>query len=154
MNAVLRSYLLNISFVFLFGWGILELYRSNVRFSSILQNPEPSWEITMNISPFILAFLLSFIIMYVSRKQKQTKLAFWLFPLFFPEADEREQAITAKACRSAFISIWTVVPFCACLLPFYPIIASSLPEYPIYLLLFILLVQMTVFHISLYRNRM
>ena len=153
MNAVLRSYLLNILFVFLFGWGILELYRSNVRFSYILQNPAPLWGITMNVSPFILAFLLSFIIMYVSRKQKQTKLSFWLFPLFFPEADEREQEITAKACRSAFISIWTVVPFCACLLPFYPIISSSFPEYPIYLLLFILLVQMTVFHISLYRNR-
>ena len=33
-----------------------------------------------------------------------------MYPLLFPLEDEREKAITDKACRTTFVSLWFVLP--------------------------------------------
>ena len=74
-----------------------------------------------------------------------------MYPLLFPLEDEREKAITDKACRTTFVSLWFVLPCAVGFLTFSPIINEYLPGYPLYILFSIFFIQMTVFHVSLYR---
>ncbi|MFD3448412.1 hypothetical protein ACFDTO_27840 [Microbacteriaceae bacterium 4G12] len=153
MNKLVRSYIVNVLYLGLVGWAVVALYSFVAQCAAILKHPEPPWEASMNIMPLFLLILVGLLFTYMNRKNKKNKLTYWMFPLFFPEADEREKMITAKACRSAFIATWISIPICACILPVYPFLNDYLPEYPIYLLLFVVFLQVTTFYVSLYRNR-
>ncbi|MCU5292012.1 DUF2178 domain-containing protein, partial [Bacillus cereus] len=106
--------------------------------------------------PFILLFIGAIIvtIFYRIQKKKYKNLSFWMYPLLFPLEDEREKAITDKACRTTFVSLWFVLPCAVGFLTFSPIINEYLPGYPLYILFSIFFIQMTVFHVSLYRNKL
>ena len=75
-----------------------------------------------------------------------------MLPSEFEESDEREQLITAKACRSAYIAMWFTVPIAAGLLIFYPIIQDTIPYYPIMILLLLPVVQMISYFYTLHKN--
>ena len=51
-----------------------------------------------------------------------------MYPLLFPLEDEREKAITDKACRTTFVSLWFVLPCAVGFLTFSPIINEYLPD--------------------------
>jgi hypothetical protein len=109
----------------------------------------------MNITPITLILIVAVgvFIGYKAQKKKYKKLSFWTFPLLFPNEDEREEILTAKACRTTLLSLWFIMPFAAASLVFYPLFNRNIPEYPLYVLFFVLLIQITIFHISLYRNK-
>ncbi|CAI8984561.1 MULTISPECIES: hypothetical protein [Bacillus] len=155
MNRIISSYVVNVLFIGLASWAFIELYYFEVEFANIIQTEKVPFEISMSITPFLLLLIVAVVstIFYKVQKKKYKKLSFWMFPLLFPQDDEREEIITAKACRTTFMALWYVMPTAAALLVIYPIVTPYIPAYPLYVVFLIFFIQMTVFHISLYRNK-
>jgi hypothetical protein len=75
-----------------------------------------------------------------------------MLPPEFEESDEREQLITAKACRSSYIVMWFATPIAAGLLVIYPMIQDLIPYYPIIILLLLPVVQIISYFFSIHKN--
>ena len=56
-----------------------------------------------------------------------------MYPLLFPQEDEREKAITEKACRTTFISLWYGIVFAIGFLTLSPVANLYIPGYPLYI---------------------
>ncbi|WP_141540283.1 DUF2178 domain-containing protein [Bacillus cereus] len=155
MNRIILSYMVNVLFIGLASWAFIELYYVEVEFANIIQTEKVPFEVSMSITPFLLLLIVAVasIIFYKVQKKKYKKLSFWMFPLLFPQDDEREEVITAKACRTTFMALWFVIPTGAALLVMHPVVSPYIPAYPIYIVFLIYFIQMTIFHISLYRNK-
>ncbi len=156
MKKIFLSAMLNIVIIILFGWALAALYGAQMQFADIMKEPEPPWEISVNMLPVLLFFVISipvsaYFIVKGKRKHKSMWKAFML-PSEFEESDERERLLTAKACRSAYISMWYAAPIAAGLLIVYPFIQDNFPYYPIVILLLIPAVQMISYHYSLHKN--
>ncbi|WP_459502443.1 DUF2178 domain-containing protein [Bacillus sp. C1] len=155
MNRIILSYVVNVLFIGLASWAFIELYYAVIELANIIQSEKVPFEISMSITPLLLLLIVAVVstIFYKVQKKKYKKLSFWMFPLLFPQDDEREEIITAKACRTAFMALWYVIPIAAALLVIYPIVTPYIPAYPLYIMFLILFIQLTIFHISLYRNK-
>ncbi|EJS64707.1 DUF2178 domain-containing protein [Bacillus cereus] len=156
MNRIGFSYIINVLYTALACWTFVEFYNVITELADIIKNEKFPFEVWFNGVPFILLFIGAIIvtIFYRIQKRKYKNLSFWMYPLLFPLEDEREKAITDKACRTTFVSLWFVLPCAVGFLTFSPIINEYLPGYPLYILFSIFFIQMTVFHISLYRNKL
>ncbi|MFD0769982.1 DUF2178 domain-containing protein [Bacillus sp. CGMCC 1.60114] len=155
MNRIGLSYVINICILAIASWAFVEYFHVIMDLANIIRTEKQTWTVTMNITPIILILIIAVgvFIGYKAQKKKYKKLSFWTFPLLFPNEDEREEILTAKACRTTLLSLWFIMPFAAALLVFYPLFNRNIPEYPLYVLFFVLLIQITIFHISLYRNK-
>lgn len=156
MKKIFQPAILNIVIVILFGWVLVSFYDMQMQFAEVLKDPEPPWEITGNILPLLIFFIICtpvsiYLLIRGKRKHKSLRKAFML-PPELEEADEREQLLTAKACRSSYIAMWYVAPIAAGLLLIYPLIQETIPYYPIIILLLIPLVQMISYFYSLNKN--
>lgn len=152
MKRPIISLLLSIASLFLIGWATASMYDWNIQFSKITKNPEPPWEISINLSPLIFLLLFGVLSSVVYSKLKNNKKnpgSFWLFPFMFSEDDEREKIISGEACRKAFISIWFTAPIIAVSLSFYPLIQTAFPYFPIMMVMMIPMVQILVYFISI-----
>ncbi|WP_369899571.1 DUF2178 domain-containing protein [Bacillus manliponensis] len=155
MNRVVLSYAVSVMYTCLVAWAFIELFYGYMDFANILRTKQETFEVSINIAPIFYLMILGivFFSIYKVQKKKHKKLSFWMFPLLFPQEDEREKMITEKACRTAFISLWFVLPIAAGLLILSPIINLYIPAYPMYVVFLIVFIQMTIFHVSLYRNK-
>ncbi|MGG2067150.1 DUF2178 domain-containing protein [Bacillus sp. S14(2024)] len=155
MNRIGLSYVINIFILVITSWAFVEYFHIIMDLANIIRTEEQTWTVTMNITPITLMLIVAVgvFIGYKVQKKKYKKLSFWTFPLLFPSEDEREEILTAKACRTTLLSLWFIIPFAAVSLTVYPLFNRKIPEYPLYVLFVILLIQITVFHISLYRNK-
>ncbi|MCI0767138.1 DUF2178 domain-containing protein [Bacillus sp. TL12] len=155
MNRIMLSYVVNVLFIGLASWAFVKFYYAVIELENIIQSEKVPFEVTINIIPFLLLLIMAVVstIFYKVQKKKYKKLSFWMFPLLFPQDDEREEVITAKACRTTFMALWFVIPTGATLLVMHPIVSPYVPAYPLYVVLLIFFIQMTIFHISLYRNK-
>ncbi|ENQ3079066.1 DUF2178 domain-containing protein [Bacillus cereus] len=155
MNRIGLSYVINIGILVIAGWGFVEYFHIITELANIIRTEKQTWTVTMNITPIILMLFVAvgIIIGYKVQKKKYKKLSFWTFPLLFPSEDEREEILTAKACRTTLLSLWCILPIAAATLVAYPLFNRNIPEYPLYVIFIILLIQTTIFHISLYRNK-
>ncbi|MDM5153466.1 DUF2178 domain-containing protein [Bacillus sp. DX1.1] len=155
MNRIVLSYVVNVFYIGLASWTFIELYYGVMEFANIIRTEKVSFEVSINAIPFLLLFIVAVVstFFYRVQKKKYKSLSLWMYPLLFPQEDEREKVITAKACRTTFISLWYVLPCAIGFLTFSPVINLYIPECPLYILFFIFFIQMTVFHVSLYRNK-
>ncbi|MGG2016690.1 DUF2178 domain-containing protein [Bacillus sp. S10(2024)] len=155
MNRIGLSYVINIGILVIAGWGFVECFHLMTELANIILTEKQTWYVTMNITPIALMLIVAIVtpIAYKVQKKKYKKLSFWIFPSLFPSEDEREEILTAKACRTTFLSLCFIIPCAAATLVFYPLFNRNIPEYPLYVLLLVLLIQTTIFHISLYRNK-
>ncbi|MDP7979744.1 DUF2178 domain-containing protein [Bacillus multifaciens] len=155
MNRIGLSYVINIGILVIAGWGFVEYFHIITELANIIRTEKQTWTVTMNITPIALMLIIGIgiIIGYKVQKKKYKKLSFWTFPLLFPSEDEREEILTAKACRTTLLSLWCILPIAAATLVAYPLFNRNIPEYPLYVIFIILLIQTTIFHISLYRNK-
>lgn len=155
MNRIGLSYVINIGILAIACWTFVEYFHVFIELANIIHTEKQTWTVTMNIMPITLLLIVTvgIFIAYKVQKKKYKKLSFWTFPLLVPSEDEREEILTAKACRTTFLSLWFIIPCAAASLVVYPLLNRNIPEYPLYLLFFVLLIQTTVFHISLYRNK-
>lgn len=156
MKKILQPAILNMVMLLLFGWALLPLYHAQMQFADVLKNPDPPWEISFNLSPLFIFFVIglpisAYLLIMGKRKHRSLSKAFML-PPELEESDEREQLITAKACRSSYIAMWYAVPLGAGLLLLYPIIEEKIPFYPVIVLLLVALVQMVSYFLSLRKN--
>lgn len=156
MKKILQPAILNMVMILLFGWALLPLYHAQMQFADVLKNPDPPWEISFYVPPLLFFFVIglpisAYLIIKGKRKHKSLSKAFMLRPEL-EESDEREQLITAKACRSSYIAMWYAVPIGAGLLLIYPIIQDQFPFYPVIVLLLVGLVQMVSYFLSLRKN--
>ncbi|PFK06124.1 DUF2178 domain-containing protein [Bacillus cereus] len=156
MNRIGFSYIVNVLYTALACWTFVELYSATTELADIIKNERVPFEIWFNGIPIVLLFIGGIIItiFYRIQKKKYKNLSFWMYPLLFPLEDEREKAITEKACRTTFVSLWYVLPCVVGFLTLSPIINEYLPGYPLYIIFSIFFIQMTVFHVSLYRNKL
>lgn len=155
MNRIGLSYVINIGILAIAGWVFVEYFHIITELANIIRTEKQTWTVTMNITPIILMLFVAvgIIMGYKVQKKKYKKLSFWTFPLLFPSEDEREEILTAKACRTTLLSLWCILPIAAATLVAYPLFNRNIPEYPLYVIFIILLIQTTIFHISLYRNK-
>ncbi|MFJ8356130.1 RNA polymerase [Bacillus paramycoides] len=157
MNRLVASYVINLFYSALACWAFVEFYSFCIQFADIIKNESFPFEITISLIPFTLLTVVAVILAFLYRENKKKNKGisyFWMYPLLFPQQDEREQVITDKACRTTFISLWCVLPCALGLLIFTPVANLYIPAYPLYVVYLIYLIQMTVFHVSLYRNKL
>src|SRR5690625_3641695 len=112
-----KRYISSILLLIFFGWAMVNFYDFQLQFAEIIKDPEPPWEITINILPMVLTFILGLYIMIsIFRRKKNQKGALknaLFLPHTFEEEDEREKEITAKATRTAYLSMWVAAPMLA-----------------------------------------
>ncbi|WP_025149840.1 hypothetical protein [Bacillus sp. H1a] len=157
MNRLVASYVINLFYSALACWAFVEFYSFYIQFADIIKDEKFPSEITISLTPFVLIFTVAivFAFFYRSHKKKYKGFSyFWMYPLLFPQEDEREKVITDKACRTTFVSLWFVLPCALGLLIFTPVANLYISAYPLYVVYLIYFIQMTVFHVSLYRNKL
>ncbi|HDR7792921.1 TPA: RNA polymerase [Bacillus luti] len=156
MNRIVASYIVNLFYSALACWAFVEFYDFYITFADIIKNESFPFEITISLVPFALLTIVAIILAFFKRfhKKKYKKSSLRLYPLLFPQEDEREQDITDKACRTTFVSLWFVLPCALGLLIFTPVANLYITAYPLYVVYLMYLIQMTVFHVSLYRNKL
>ncbi|QWG62141.1 RNA polymerase [Bacillus mycoides] len=156
MNRIVASYIITLFYSVLACWAFVEFYDFCIRFADIIKNESLPSKITMSLTPAVLLFIVAIILAFFKRlhKKKYKKSSLQLYPLLFPQEDEREKDITDRACRTTFVSLWFVLPCALGLLIFTPVANLYISAYPLYVVYLIYLIQMTVFHVSLYRNKL
>lgn len=153
---ILRSYWLNALVIVLFGWTLISFFSAGEQIVELANNPEPPWEIEIFALPSILLLLLCavFIVLDVKMKRQEGRGVFrtLFLPTEFREDDERERMVTAKACRASYVSMMIAGPLLAAIMTFYPLIKEIIPYFPVIVIMLLLFVQITAYHISLRRN--
>ena len=56
MKKIFLSASLNIVTLFLFGWALVAFYDGYMQFADIVKDPEPPWEVSVNMLPSIATF--------------------------------------------------------------------------------------------------
>ncbi|APH04407.1 hypothetical protein [Bacillus weihaiensis] len=156
MKKMFQPAILTVITIILFGWAMITFYDVHGQFAKVLENPEPPWELTINFTPILIFFIVCtpiaiYLIKYGKNKHNSIKKAF-LLPPELEEADEREQLITAKACRNSYITMWYIAPIAALLMSYYPFIQEQIPFYPIIIILVLPLSQIISYFYSLQKN--
>ncbi|WP_070328277.1 MULTISPECIES: hypothetical protein [Exiguobacterium] len=107
------------------------------------------FEIEFNMVPLLL--LVGFFIVwsvYSFNTRPNRDMSFWKWSIRmteFSDVDEREQVITAKATKAAYVSFGISVPLLMSSFMFYPLFEDALPTYPIYALASTLIISTLVY---------
>ncbi|MEW8985582.1 MAG: hypothetical protein AB2401_00930 [Bacillus sp. (in: firmicutes)] len=147
-----QKFLMSVGIFVLFAWAMIAFYYAQMDFAEVIKNPEPPWEVTINATPIFAALVLGGILsailfMKSKRKNKSIAKAFFL-PPEFEESDEREQEITAKACRASYVTMWYTFPILTALMLIYPFISETIPYYPVIIIMLFPVVQSTAYFLS------
>ncbi|RFB54156.1 DUF2178 domain-containing protein [Bacillus thuringiensis] len=155
MNRLMISYVINVLIMALACWVFIELYYSIIELANIIEAKKVAFEVSLNITPvlFLLVIGIVITIFYKIQRKKYNALSYLMYPLLFPLEDEREKLITERACRTVFVSVWYVLIIAIGFLVLSPIFNMYIPGYPLYIVFSVFLIQMTVFYLSLYRNK-
>ncbi len=147
-------YLMNLVILGLFGWAMVTYFNAASQFKTIISGDGN--EVSINLLPILLTILITGIIGFIFTRSKRRKNKGWKEALLLPselcEDDEREKALTAHACRNAYIAMMFVTPFLIAGMTFQPVISHYFSAYPILLLLLLPFVQVSVFYFSLRRK--
>ena len=65
------SMLLSLLMLVLIGFAIFSVYDFTLQFSEIVRNPEPPWEVTMNVIPLFLLLIFGIIITFIASAEKE-----------------------------------------------------------------------------------
>ncbi|MEN8700344.1 hypothetical protein [Bacillus infantis] len=151
-----RTVLLSFVLYALFARAMIAMYDAQTQFAEVLRNPEPPWSLTINFTPVAVFLLIGGVIswfLYSKKKKKRSSIsALLLLPPEFEEQDEREKMMTARACRSSYISLYFAVPLTAALMLFYPLLEDKVPFYPILVILLIPAIQMLSYYLSIRKS--
>ncbi|WHX42726.1 hypothetical protein QNH36_11600 [Mesobacillus sp. AQ2] len=147
-----QKFLMSIGIFVLFGWGMIALYYAQMDFAEVIKNPEPPWTVTINATPVFAALvfggILSAILFRKSKKKNKSFAKAFFLPPEFEESDEREQEITAKACRASYVMMWYAFPVLTALMLFYPFISETVPYYPVIIVMLFPFVQSIAYFLS------
>lgn len=153
---VFRNGSMIIIVLILFCWAMTSFYHASIDIAEYANDTSRGLMFEINIIPFIIFFVFGGFLTLVSYryKKKHSKgfvKGLWL-PDEFSENDEREQQITARACRAAYISMFYAFPLITALLLFYPLLSNSIPYYPIFVFMLLPLTQILTYMFSWHKN--
>ena len=147
-----QKFLMSVGILVLFGWAMVAFYYAQMDFAEVIKNPEPPWTVTFNVTPVFAALVFGGILtalLFKKSKKKNKSFAKALFlPPEFEESDEREQEITAKACRASYVTMWYAFPILTSLMLVYPLISETIPYYPVIIIMLLPLVQSIAYFLS------
>ncbi|WP_050614344.1 hypothetical protein [Bacillus testis] len=121
----------------LLGWVLISLYGPFTSLAKSLSQEAPSFSINIPLQPFLVFILAGAISAWHFTRQAGKGKKAAILPHSLNESDERNQQITAKACRNAYIAMWYACPIAAILMLLYPFIDKTIPYYPIIIILLI-----------------
>ena len=154
MNKLAVSYIVNVMRFVIACWAFIELYYAWIELANIIETEKFPFEVTINMIPLGLLIIVAIITsIFINFKRRNIKLSYWMYPLLFPQEDEREKEITQKACRTTFISFWYGVVIAIGFLTLSPVANLYIPGYPLYIL-FLCFCSNDSFYVSLYRNKL
>ncbi|MGA9466705.1 MAG: hypothetical protein WBV10_03700 [Exiguobacterium marinum] len=108
--------------------------------------------VEFNLLPLLLLVVFGIVwtvYSFNTRPNKQLNFAQWSVRMTeFSEVDEREQIITAKATKAAYVSFSISVPILMGSFMFYPLFEDALPTYPIYALASTLIIATFVYMVT------
>ncbi|KXZ20523.1 hypothetical protein AXI58_00675 [Bacillus nakamurai] len=142
--------------ILLFGlacWTFTKLFETSEQIVRSLKENTSELQIEFNIIPILLFVFVLVIYTYLEKKRGSGKQSLLLMPDEFKEQDEREQMITAKACRTSYIVLYFAMPCAALLFIFYPFIQVSIPYFPIVIIFVLIIVQHLAYMFSFRKNR-
>ncbi|MFK3961252.1 hypothetical protein [Guptibacillus hwajinpoensis] len=144
-------YLMNVVILGLFGWAMVTYFDAASQFQSLMNGSADGFVI--NLTPILVALIIISLIGFFITRSKRKKNKGWKEALLLPselcEDDEREKALTAHACRNAYIAMMFVTPLLIAAMTFQPFISHHFSAYPILILLLLPFVQISVFYFSL-----
>ncbi|WP_054950588.1 hypothetical protein [Numidum massiliense] len=153
LKKIVRSYSFTLFTIVLFALSLVPLFLISEQFAVALKNPGTPFEVTLDlrllIAPFILIVLGTIFTLFFfvgERAEKKSWMKIIFLPSEFMENDEREQMITAKSCRSAYIAMFFTAPAVAGVMTFYPLMQEAIPYLPVFAILFVLIVPITAYH--------
>ncbi|MCO7127640.1 hypothetical protein NIE88_17995 [Sporolactobacillus shoreicorticis] len=150
MKRLWFSLIMSFCTIISFGLAMVPFIQLTNGLADLIRRNEDSYTVELNMIFFLPIMVLGLIEAadYLWNKRKN-KSSFWIYPLIMPSDDERERAITAKASHAAFLAIWAVAPVCAGAMCFYPLFEENFPIYPIFVVLMIPLIQITVYYLKI-----
>ncbi|MBR3321613.1 MAG: hypothetical protein IKG04_06845 [Exiguobacterium sp.] len=105
--------------------------------------------VEFNLLPLLLLVVFGIVwtvYSFNSRPNKQLSFTQWSVRMIeFSEVDEREQIITVKATKAAYVSFGISVPILMGSFMFYPLFEETFPAYPIYALASTLIIATLVY---------
>ncbi|MGQ3440602.1 hypothetical protein [Bacillus subtilis] len=138
----------------LFGlacWTLIVYFEASEGIASFFGTKSGGMVFELNLTPFILFVAASAVYLYLQKKSCPARKQL-LLPDEFEEQDEREQMMTAKACRASYIAVYFSLPAAAVLLIFYPLFQSRIPFFPIIIVFIIMIIQHLSYVISFKKN--
>ncbi|WP_214759326.1 MULTISPECIES: hypothetical protein [Exiguobacterium] len=107
------------------------------------------FEIEFNMLPLLLLvgfFIVWTVYSFKTRPNQNLSFGQWSVRMTeFSDVDEREQIITAKATKAAYVSFGISVPLFMASFIFYPLFQDAFPTYPIYALASTLILSTLVY---------
>ncbi|AAU22509.1 hypothetical protein SFC27_07370 [Bacillus licheniformis] len=152
MNMITRTFF----HILLFGlacWTFITFFHTSEQIAKSLKTNDSELHFVFNLIPILLFGLVLSIYTYLEKKSGSRKQRFMLVPDEFKEQDEREQMITAKACRTSYIVLYVAMPVAALLLIFYPFFQVRIPSFPIIVIFMLIIIQHLSYMFSFYKNR-
>ncbi|MGD7044684.1 hypothetical protein [Jeotgalibacillus proteolyticus] len=153
-NNITKMTVINVLSILCLGWLATAFYKGNESFADFIWNQTDGFAVEIPILPFIaMCFFgaLSYVHMKKLSKEKKSFKSF-ILPPEFSEQDERERAITARACRNSYIILAYLVPLIVLILAFEPVYERIIPSLSIWIVLLIPLVQYLSYYFTIRRQ--
>lgn len=152
MNLIYGLYLVTLV---LSAWAMIQFYSFFDQFAEIVRQKKIPFYVEINVLPIILALLVCGVISFIIYKLQPRKKKKSIFtPDEFAETDEREEMITAKACRNVYAFMGPITCVMLVLIMFYPFLIDKVPYYPVLVVLFMPLSQWTIYYISVRKQKL
>ncbi len=156
MKRIVTETVLSVILYTLIAVAISSVYLPFADLAETLRENPDGFEITINLIPWIILVLFGTLHMIYSFKARNKNKSFftWAFKSMteYAEGDEREANITNKATRSAYTTYGITIPIFMIFLLFYPLLSSTFPTYPIYLLAAIINISTIVYGVTWVRE--
>ncbi|GAK13516.1 hypothetical protein [Geomicrobium sp. JCM 19039] len=134
--------------LFLFGWSLVAIFNFVHEFVGSIQQPSLAASASLDLMPIVLISIFAAIQFFIARAKKiPYRKSVWL-PAEIEETDEREKTITQKASRASYVSMYYAVPLAGALITLYPLVMTTMPYFPVLIVMLIPLVQVIVYAIT------
>ncbi|MFT0802590.1 hypothetical protein VSK91_13600 [Bacillus swezeyi] len=141
--------------ILLFGlacWTFITFFQTSEQIARSLKTSNSELHFVFNLIPILLFVSVLAVYSFLEKKGSR-KQSLILIPDEFKEQDEREQMMTAKACRTSYIVLYFAMPVAALFMIFYPFFQVDIPYFPIIVIFVLIVIQHLSYMFSFQKNR-
>ena len=154
MNRLVFSYMLNVLLMVLAGWAFIELYYFTIEVANFIQTKRIPFEVSVSLMPIGLLLIFGIVstVLYKIQKKNIKSYHIGCFHYYFLKKTSgkrrlQKRLVVLHLCHYGTCCLVRLV------LTLSPIANLYVPAYPVYIAFSIFFIQMTIFHVSLYRNK-